>query len=46
MLSSSIPKALTLSIFVDTATKCLAIASLGCDCKNQSLIEFALESVS
>ena len=46
MFSSSIPKAFTLSMFVDTATKCLATASFGWDCKNQSLIEFALESVS
>ena len=42
----SIPKALTLSIFVDTATNCFAISGSDAYCKNHFLIVVALDMVS
>src|SRR5690606_17772645 len=46
ILFSSIPKAFTFLILVETATKCFAMAAWLADFKNHSLMVFALDSVS
>ncbi len=46
ILSGLIPKLVTFSMLVETATKCLETSSCFADFKNHSLIVSALESVS